>query len=409
MRICIVTNEPFPQSIRLEKEIRTFQELGYEIHVVCFAEEGQPIEDVVSGTAVHRIRRLSGHVSKLSSLIYKIVFINIQVLRKLWLVIKQYDVHVLFVRDISFVLTACLLGKLHGSKVIYDVNDRYPLAMNAWGHRRSWNEKILMNTWRMTRLESRCVKAVDHIVVANPPYVDYFIKTGISEEKITLLPNYVDLSYIDELAHDPLRDRVVTLSPCFKILYSGAFGRHRGLDIAIKMMPLLIKQIPDVRLVIIGPISPGEESIRQELEELAKQLNITENVVFTGPLEFEEMLSYLNLSDICLIPFKRNSHTDTIVPHKLFEYMSQAKPVVTTNVKAVRQIVDSEKCGIVVSAENPLEMAEATVMLYNNPSYAAELGKQGRKAVETKYSWRRGATAFSEVLHRLEDTCRLGE
>ncbi len=409
MRICIVTNEPFPQSIRLEKEIRTFQELGYEIHVVCFAEEGQPIEDIVSGTAVHRIRRLSGIVLKLSRLIYKLLFIDVQVLWKLRMVIKQYGIHVLFVRDITFVLTACLSGKFHGSKVIYDVNDRYPLAMNARGLKRSWNEKIFMCTQRKVQLENRCLKSVNHIVVANPPYVDHFLRTGIPEEKITLLPNYVDLAYIDRLERKVVTNVDNIHSESFIILYSGSFGRHRGLDIAIKMMPLLTKQIPDIRLVIIGPVASGEEFFKRELEELVVQLCVAENVVFTGPLEFEEMLSYLNLSDVCLIPFKRNSHTDTIVPHKLFEYMSQAKPVVTTNVKAVRQIVDSERCGIVVSAENPLEMAEAIVMLYNNPSYAAELGNQGRKAVETKYNWRHGAKAFSEVLHRLEDTCRLGE
>ncbi len=407
MRICIVTNEPFPQSIRLEKEIRTFQELGYSIHVVCFAEEGQPIEDVVSGIAVHRIRRLGGIVSKLSSLIYKIVFINIQVLWKLRMVTKQYGIHVLFVRNISFVLTACLSGKFHGSKVIYDVNDRYPLAMNAWGLKRSWNEKILMNTRRMVRVERRCLKSVNHIVVANPPYVDHFLRTGIPEEKITLLPNYVDLAYIDGLGKKVVSNVDKILSESFIILYSGSFGRHRGLDVAIKMMSLLTEQIPDVRLVLIGPLVQSELLLKQQLEELAVQLCVAENVVFTGPLEFKKMLAYVSASNVCLIPFKRNSHTDTIVPHKLFEYMSQAKPVVTTNVKAVSQIVDTEKCGIVVPVEDPVTMGRAIITLHNNPSYAAELGREGRKAVETKYNWRQGAAAFSEVLHLLENNCRL--
>lgn len=183
MRICIVTNEPFPQSIRLEKEIRTFQDLKYEIHVVCFTEDGQPKEDVILRAAVHRIRAFRGFIGRMFRLIFKILFIDVQLFWKLRLVVKRYNIHVLFVRDLSFVLTACLIGKFLGNKVIYDVNDRYPLAVNSWGLKRSWNERLLNSPRRMARLERRCLEFVDHIVVSVPPYVDHFIQMGIPGQR----------------------------------------------------------------------------------------------------------------------------------------------------------------------------------------------------------------------------------
>lgn len=406
MRICIVTNEPFPQSIRLEKEIRTFQDLKYEIHVVCFTEDGQPKEDVILRAAVHRIRAFRGFIGRMFRLIFKILFIDVQLFWKLRLVVKRYNIHVLFVRDLSFVLTACLIGKFLGNKVIYDVNDRYPLAVNSWGLKRSWNERLLNSPRRMARLERRCLEFVDHIVVSVPPYVDHFIQMGIPRAKITLLPNYIDLAHLDRLENKIRTYSCNGLLQSFTIVYAGSFGRHRGLDVAIKTMPFLTEQIADARLVLIGPLASGEMLLKQEFEELAVRLGVSEHIIWTGPLEFAKVLGYVRASDVCIIPFKKSDHTNTILAHKLFEYMSQCKPVVTTDVGLCAWVVETEKCGIVVAAEDPLEMAEAFIKLHDNPSYAAEFGKQGRKAVETKFNWTQGSKDFVAYCRQLEDACR---
>ena len=67
--------------------------------------------------------------------------------------------------------------------------------------------------------------------------------------------------------------------------------------------------------------------------------------------------------------------------------MAMRKPVIVTDCKPLKRIVEECDCGIVVPSGDYNEMAEAVIRLYKDKEYARKLGENGRRAVEEKYNW----------------------
>ena len=72
---------------------------------------------------------------------------------------------------------------------------------------------------------------------------------------------------------------------------------------------------------------------------------------------------------------------------KLFEIMAASIPVICTNYRLWKEIVENNHCGICVESNNIGQIANAIEYLVNNPQVAKTMGKNGRSAVEQKYNW----------------------
>jgi glycosyltransferase involved in cell wall biosynthesis len=127
-----------------------------------------------------------------------------------------------------------------------------------------------------------------------------------------------------------------------------------------------------------------------------KSLDLEGHVVFTGWIPLDEMMRRLRLSDVCVIPHRVNRHTNTTIPHKLFQYMALGKPVIATPAAPIRRIVEETDCGVIVPDGSAEEMAKAVVRLTDR-RLAARLGENGRKAAGTRYHWEADSKRLVEL------------
>lgn len=74
-------------------------------------------------------------------------------------------------------------------------------------------------------------------------------------------------------------------------------------------------------------------------------------------------------------------------PNKLFEYMAAGLPVIASHFPLWREIVEGNRCGVVVDPRDPRAIAEAIERVVANPSEAEEMGRRGRRAIEYTYNW----------------------
>ncbi len=91
------------------------------------------------------------------------------------------------------------------------------------------------------------------------------------------------------------------------------------------------------------------------------------------------------MADLCIIPQPSNSFIDTTIPHKLFEYMALSKPILVSDAKPLKRIVEETNCGSVFKSRDPRSFAEQVIKIFNSNF---DFGKNGRKAVENKYNWK---------------------
>ena len=405
MKICMVLDSYFPPDIRVEKEARALIRAGHEIYLLSLGKEGLPSTEYFNGINIIRIFPSESFLDWLLNFVSFNIFFDSPAWKKaLTKIIEQYNIDVIHVHDLPMVKTAITVAKKFNIPVIADLHENYPEALKVWRRGiKTWKRalsNLISPVWRWKRLEKSILHRVDRIITVVDEAKEHYVKDcGISPEKITVIMNVEDLNEFDNLKID--YSLVRKYEDNFVISYIGGFGPHRGIDTAIKAMSKVVEEIPDAKLLLVG----GKASKEYEgyLRKLCKDLKIENNVEFTGWVDFNLVPSYISLSDVCLVPHLASGHTNTTIPHKLFQYMAMEKPVIVTDCKPLKRIVEECKCGIVVPSGDYNKMAEAIIMLYQNKEYARKLGKNGRRAVEEKYNWRNEAKKLCELYERLEE------
>lgn len=205
-----------------------------------------------------------------------------------------------------------------------------------------------------------------HCIVVPSGYLQQiFAEFGLKTE---IIPNIIDLNRFKSKKH-PLRYHVVitrNLEPIY------------GIETAIDAISIVKQKIPQVRLTIAGS-GPQENELKQKVEEL----NLKDNVGFSGKLSPDQVADLYRQADIML-----NPTTVDNMPNSVLEAMASGVPVVSTNVGGVPYIVKDRQTALLVKAKDPVMMAENIIELFNDQALYRQLAENGLEEVK-KYSWSR--------------------
>jgi glycosyltransferase involved in cell wall biosynthesis len=120
-------------------------------------------------------------------------------------------------------------------------------------------------------------------------------------------------------------------------------------------------------------VGPDKDGSLQEVKDFAKQLNVLNNVTFTGVLSKEKWHQISEDYDLFI-----NTTTIDNTPVSIIEAMALGLPIVSTNVGGMPYLIDHNKNGILVDSDNENEMANAIIQLLHNPAKAIEFSQNAR-------------------------------
>jgi glycosyltransferase involved in cell wall biosynthesis len=151
---------------------------------------------------------------------------------------------------------------------------------------------------------------------------------------------------------------------------------YKNLEVIIKAISVVIKSIPQCKLIIIGD-GPHKESLQQ----LVKKLELEKNIIFKGYVTSEEKKKLISESNAMLFP-------STIEGFGLvmLESWQQNRPVLASNIPPMSDIIQHEKTGLVIDTHDEKKWAEKIIQLIKNPNISDEMGKAGNKVLKIKYN-----------------------
>jgi len=135
------------------------------------------------------------------------------------------------------------------------------------------------------------------------------------------------------------------------------------------------------------------------LKKLVVNLKLTENVVLTGFQPFDMMPQYINLADVCINPFVVNATTRDIIPGKIIQYLSCAKPVLATPLPRMVSLPSGQERGVVYS--NIDESAENTIKLLKDSEMARAIGENGYRYVKDNHDEMEIARRLETILNQM--------
>ena len=400
----VLADRDFPPDIRVEKEARSLIKAGYEVHLLCpLMQDGRNSHDDVEGVQVHRTPLPENLKSIPDKVDYYLRGVHRNWLQAIRVFAEAHGVDILHVHDLPYVLTAARVARQLSIPVIFDMHGDLPAAAETWWpksqpkgvslKRRIFDLAFGNEVARLRRMERMALEQATHIIVVVDESKERLMKIGIPKDKVTVVMNVEDVEYFGRL---PIDESIAEkFNGKFVVSYIGGMEGVRGLENLIAAFPYVLDRAPEAILLLVGD---GHK--RGELERLTGQLEIDDQVLFTGWVDFSLVPTYISVSTVCVIPHLNNAHTDTTIPHKLFQYMLMGKPVVATNARPIRRIVEETGCGTIVDRNVPEAMAEA-ILKVAEPSLAQRLGENGRQAVLENYNWENEAKKLIQVYSSL--------
>jgi len=399
MHVLMLLEHPFPPDIRVEKEVQALTQNGYTVFLLCRVKDGQPLQEFVNGMNVHRfdtsqdknwLRR------KLSGLVYLFTLRHPVWLQPILDFVEKQRIDAVHVHDLPLVATAVAVKRKTGIPVVADLHENYPAGLRVWneGAELPWDKRYLFrNPTRWSRHERRILRRVDHVITVVEEAKERIIGLGISEQKISVVCNTESPSFWETFSLD--EEITKDFGGRFIISYIGGFGPHRGLDCAIQAMVRISKEAPESRLLLVGR---GQDWYEVKLRNFIAELNLKPYVQFIPWVPMEKVYTYMQITDVGLVPHNSSPHTEATVPHKLFQYMLFSKPVVVSSCRSLKRIVGETTSGLAFQAGDPNDLAEKILDLYRSKDLRIQMGNKGREAAENgKYSWNHSAQALLNV------------
>lgn len=403
----MLLTKPYPFDLRVKKETKSLLADGHGVTVLCRQGTADTHREVVDGVTVYRYAPSTTSRSLPDKVRYLLTQVHPYWAGALREVVEAENIDAIHVHDLRFADTALAVGKQYGLPVVADLHENYPEAVRQWRRMVEWPvlvrhpaklaDRLGFPVARYKRIERRCVRRADRLIcVAEEAREHYLRDCDGDPKKIHVVSNRVDLSLLDQIDIQPIEH------DGFLVSYIGSYGAHRGLKTAIKAISHVVSEVPEARLLIVG--SAGEKDYEQEIKDFCEKQNVRENVSFTGWVDFECVPSYIAASDVCFVTHSETAHTNTTIPHKLFQYMALRRPTIVSDVKPLERVVEDTNSGLVIPAGDDKAMANAVCKLYRHPEIRANLGENGRQAVEDRYNWENEASELQDVYRGLTDS-----
>ena len=236
----------------------------------------------------------------------------------------------------------------------------------------------------------------DHVVVVTRAFEEYLTEHWqVPPEKISVVENGVETDLFSPNSSNGDLRRKLSAEGKFLVCYIGTMGMAHGLDTLVEAADKLQTAAPTVVLLLVG-----EGAEKERIVGLARSRGL-KNMVFVDQQPRDKIPAYICASDACLVLLKNTEIFKTVIPTKMLEFMSCARPVILGVGGEARKIVNEAHSGIVIEPENSADLAKAVSRLAANASLCDLLGRNGRQYVLKHFSRQEKAAAYVRVLEEL--------
>jgi len=277
---------------------------------------------------------------------------------------------------------------------VFEVRDLWPESLTAVGI--GSQDSLLHHT--LAGIARFLYEHADRIVVVTPAFKDRLIEDwNVPAEKISIVENGVETELFAPVSDRRICElrKELNAEGKFVVSYIGTMGNAHGLETLLDAASQLLDRYPQVLFLLIG-----EGAEKQRIKTLAESRGL-KNCLFLDQKTRERIPDFISASDACLVLLKKTEVFKTVIPTKMLEFMSCARPVILGVDGQARQIVEAAGAGIAIEPENSGALAGAIQCLYCNRDLGQAMGQKGRRYIVRNSSRAGTAEKYITVLEKL--------
>jgi colanic acid biosynthesis glycosyl transferase WcaI len=279
---------------------------------------------------------------------------------------------------ITLPIVASIFKLLRKSVLVLNVQDIFPELVIAMGILRR-NSLAIRFGELVEKLAYACA---DYIGVHSPKNRLHIISRGVPEEKVNVLPLWVDTDLVEPRPRCNPFSESHGLNDKFVVLYAGTIGFAMGAQTIPQTAGLLAKE-KNIQFIVIG----GGSKLDEMNDEIKKHR--ANNILMFPPQPREDFPDVLASADVLLVTLRKeitdnpNGYFRAVVPHKLLTNMASARPILLAaeETSDAAEIIRISQCGKIVPPEDSVLLAKAIMEMYEGQELLSNWGRNGRAFV----------------------------
>lgn len=284
------------------------------------------------------------------------------------------------------------IAKLKRVPFVLEIRDLWPESLAAVGVGSADSKLHRAIGWLAAYLYRRA----DHIVVVTPAFRERLIHDwSVPADKMSVIQNGVETALFAQGHSGPEIRAALSAKGKFVVSFIGTIGLAHGLDTLIAAAERLQREAPDVLFLLLG-----EGADRERIQQQARSKNL-DNIRFIPQQARERIPDYICASDACLVLLRKSEVFETVIPTKMLEFMSCARPVILGVEGQARDILEKAQAGVCCEPGNHDALCRAILLLKQNRGMGEALGRNGRQYILQHLSRQRTAAHYLDLLTTL--------
>jgi glycosyltransferase involved in cell wall biosynthesis len=375
------------EGVHIREIVKAFEALGHRVFIV--SPPGVDIyKDSFSQDVENRNSLLSlgwKFVTRcLPQFLFEIVEIayNFYALGEIKKVLRKEKIDFIYERNSFFCWAGVRCAKEFGLPIVLEVNEV------------SGIKRVRGQVFKRIaqRIENDNFTQATGLVVVSNFLKEHIGEKGIDRKKIIVIPNGVNLD--DFNPEIPVNKALVSqykLEGKVVLGFVGSFVKWHNFDFLLECFSELRKTVSHLDPVLL---LVGEGPTRSEVCEHAVKIGIGDFVRFTGKVSHQDIHSYINLMDVCVIPHSNEYRS----PIKLFEYMAMRKVVVAPDLEPIQSVLTHDINGMIFKKENKESLVRVLEEVIADKQKRERIAGEARRVIEAKYLWKNNALAVLQLI-----------
>lgn len=362
IKVAIVTAVSSTIEKLLLAQVKSAQQAGFEVHAICTQDPHfEKLKE--DGLKMHPVT-IKRKISPFSDLV---------ALWRMFLYLRKERIDIVHTHTPKVSLLGQLAAKMAGVPVIIN-------TVHGFYFHDNMNSLAKRFYVLMEKIAAKCS---DYILSQNPEDIETAIKLGICpKEKIGYLGNGIDLNKFNPDNFDyefrkKKREEIGIPEDAIVISIIGRLVREKGYLELFQAVRELIQKHHNLWLMIIGPEEP-EKSDKISIDTF-KNYGIESCTKYLGSRD--DIPELLSICDIYTLPSWREGF-----PRSAIEAAAMGLPIVTTDIRGCRQVVDNRKNGLLVPVRNVHELRDALWKFIENPEMRKRYGSAGFKKAQKEFN-----------------------
>jgi glycosyltransferase involved in cell wall biosynthesis len=352
VRVCHLTSVHRPFDTRIfHKECRSLVAAGYDVTLVA---PGAP-ESIVHAVNLRGIPKSRHRLERLTRTILEV-----------YRAAHAADARIYHIHD-SELLPLGLLLRIQGRRVVFDCHEDLLSSIST----REWIPAPLRRPAALgaSVLAKGAALVFDGVISATPAIARAFVR---SKRSVVI-------------ANSPFLSDVAATAGCDytsrgrRALYLGSISAVRGIREMVEAFAS--PDLSDATLLVVGTFANEELASQTRSLEGWKRVH---ELSWVGREQLPEIIDSARIGLVIFAPIL--PHLEAM-PTKLFEYMAAGLPVIASDFPMWREIVEGERCGLLVDPTDPVAIADRIAYLFEHPDEARAMGERGRRAVLERFNW----------------------